>query len=41
MSGADVKHLAVAVKNGKVTQYRADLKIAFAIEPEVDDHDDD
>ncbi|HEY9325105.1 MAG TPA: dodecin family protein [Candidatus Limnocylindria bacterium] len=41
MSGADVKHLTVAVKNGKVTQYRADLKIAFAIEPDADDDDDD
>ena len=40
MSGADVKHLTVAVKNGKVTQYRADLKIAFAIEPDEADDDD-
>ena len=39
MSGADVKHLTVAVKNGKVTQYRADLKIAFAIEPDEGDDD--
>lgn len=41
MSGADVRHLTVAVKNGKVAQYRADLKIAFAIEPDEDDDDDD
>jgi flavin-binding protein dodecin len=41
MSGADVKHLTVAVRNGKVTQYRADLKIAFAIEPDEADDDGD
>jgi dodecin len=41
MSGADVRHLTVAIKDGKVTQYRADLKIAFAIEPDEDDDGDD
>jgi len=36
ISGADVKHMTVAVKNGKIMQYRVDLKIAFALD-EVDD----
>lgn len=41
VSGADVKHLNVAVKDGGIVQYRADLKIAFAIDPDEDDDDDD
>jgi flavin-binding protein dodecin len=40
ISGADVKHMTVAVKNGKVMQYRVDLKIAFALD-EVEDEDED
>ena len=40
VTGADVKHLTVAVTGGKVAQYRADLKIAFVIEPDEDDDDD-
>jgi len=36
ISGADVKHMTVAVKDGKVSEYRVDLKIAFAL-----DEDDD
>jgi flavin-binding protein dodecin len=39
ISGADVKHMTVAVKNGRVMQYRVDLKIAFALD-EVEDDDD-
>lgn len=38
ISGADVKHMTVAVKNGKIMQYRVDLKVAFALD---DDDDDD
>jgi len=41
IAGADVKHMTVAVKNGKITQFRVDLKVAFAIEDESDDDDDD
>ena len=40
ISGADVKHMTVAVRNGKITQYRVDLKVAFALD-EGDDHDHD
>lgn len=40
ISGADVKHMTVAVKNGKIMQYRVDLKIAFALD-EVDDEDEE
>jgi hypothetical protein len=40
VTGADVRHLTVAVKDGAVVQYRADLKIAFVIEPDEDDDDD-
>ena len=36
ISGADVKHMTVVVKDGKVSEYRVDLKIAFAL-----DEDDD
>jgi flavin-binding protein dodecin len=39
--GADVEHLNVAVKDGGIVQYRADLKIAFAIDPDEDEDDDD
>ena len=40
IGGADVKHMTVAVRNGKITQYRVDLKVAFALD-EDDDHDGD
>jgi flavin-binding protein dodecin len=40
ITGADVKHMTLAVKDGKVTEYRVDLKIAFALD-EDDDKDDD
>ena len=40
VSGADVKHMTVAVRNGKITQYRVDLKVAFALEEDDDDDDD-
>ena len=40
ISGADIKHMTVAVRNGKVSQYRVDLKVAFALEEDDDDEDD-
>lgn len=39
ISGADVKHMTVAVRNGKIAEYRVDLKIAFALD--ADDEEDD
>jgi flavin-binding protein dodecin len=41
ITGADVKHMTVAVKNGKIMQYRVDLKVAFALDEDGDDDDDD
>jgi flavin-binding protein dodecin len=41
ISGADVKHMTVAVRNGKVWQYRVDLKVAFALEEDDDEEDND
>jgi flavin-binding protein dodecin len=41
ISGADVKHMTVAVKNGKILQYRVDLKVAFALDDDDDDEKDD
>lgn len=38
--GADVRHMTVAVRNGKVSQYRVDLKVAFSLD-EDDEQDDD
>ncbi len=32
ITGAHVGNLTVKVRNGKVTEYRADLKIAFGVE---------
>ena len=40
ISGADVKHMTVAVKNGKIMQYRVDLKVAFALDDDDDDDDE-
>lgn len=40
ISGADIKHMTVAVRNGKVSQYRVDLKVAFALEEDDDEEDD-
>jgi len=37
ISGADVKHMTVAVRHGKVMQYRVDLKIAFALDEDNDE----
>ena len=37
IAGADVKHMTVAVRNGKITQYRVDLKVAFALDEDDDD----
>jgi flavin-binding protein dodecin len=41
IGGADVKHMTVAVRNGKITQYRVDLKVAFSLDEDDDDDDDD
>lgn len=41
ISGADVKRMTVAVKNGKIMQYRVDLKIAFALDEVDDDGEED
>lgn len=40
VTGADVKHMTIGVTDGAVTEYRVDLKLAFALEPD-DDKDDD
>jgi flavin-binding protein dodecin len=32
ITGADVKHMTVAVKDGKIAGYRVAMKIAFALE---------
>jgi flavin-binding protein dodecin len=37
ITGADVKHMTVAVKDGKITQYRVNVKVAFAIDEDEDD----
>ncbi|HET8569665.1 MAG TPA: dodecin family protein [Candidatus Limnocylindria bacterium] len=34
VTGADVKHMTLRVKDGKVAQYRVDLKVAFALDEE-------
>ncbi|HAF09105.1 MAG TPA: dodecin family protein [Candidatus Limnocylindria bacterium] len=36
---ADVKHMTVAADEGKITEYRVDLKLAFALD--AGDADDD
>jgi flavin-binding protein dodecin len=41
ISGADVKHMTVAVKDGKIMQYRVDLKVAFALDDDDDDDEKD
>jgi len=41
IQGADVKHMTVAVRDGKITQYRVDLKVAFALDDEDDDDEKD
>lgn len=40
ITGADVKHMTVGVTDGAVAEYRVDLKVAFALEPD-DDEDRD
>lgn len=37
VSGADVRHMTVRIEDGRIVQYRADLKVAFAL----DSHEDD
>jgi dodecin len=39
ITGADVKHMTVAADEGTITEYKVDLKLAFALDP--DDEDDD
>ena len=36
ISGVEVKNLTASVENGKVTEYKADLHIAFKIHEHVD-----
>lgn len=36
ITGADVKHMTVAADEGRVTEYRVDLKLAFALDPDDD-----
>ena len=37
ITGVDVKHMTAAVSDGQVSEYRVDLKIAFALDDEDDD----
>lgn len=37
ITGADIKRMTVAVKDGKVSQYKVNLKVAFALERQEDD----
>lgn len=37
ITGADVKHMTVAIEDGAVSEYRVDLKVAFALDDEDDD----
>ena len=37
LRGADVKHMTVAIKDGAVTEYRVDLKVAFGLDSIDDD----
>jgi dodecin len=37
ITGADVRHMTVAIKDGQITQYRVNVKVAFAIDEEDDD----
>lgn len=39
LTGADVKHMTVAVTDGEVAEYRVNLKLAFALEPDEEDDD--
>ena len=38
ITGADIKHMTLGIRDGEIQQYRVALKIAFAID---DDEDDD
>lgn len=37
ITGIHVKHMTAAVTNGEITEYRVDLKLAFALDDEDDD----
>ncbi len=39
VTGADVKHMTLGLRDGKIVQYKVDLKVAFALEEEDDDED--
>ena len=39
ITGADVKHMTVAIEDGEITQYRVNLKVAFAIDEDEEDDD--
>jgi len=39
ITGADIKHMTVAADEGTITEYKVDLKVAFALD--ADDEDDD
>jgi len=40
VTGADVKHMTVGIREGKIAQYKVDLKVPFALEPEREELDD-
>jgi flavin-binding protein dodecin len=37
VNGVDVKHMTCAIEDGEITEYRVDLKVAFAIEREEEE----
>ena len=37
ITGVDVKHMTAAVTDGEISEYRVDLKVAFALDDEDDD----
>lgn len=36
ITGGDVKHMTVTIKDGKIAQYRVAMKLAFALEEDDD-----
>lgn len=39
ITGADIKHMTVAADEGTITEYKVDLKLAFALDPDDEDGD--
>lgn len=37
ITGVDVQHMTAAVSEGQISEYRVDLKVAFALDDEDDD----